>query len=163
LHEEYFKDTDPLAPVRLEIIDRATDEAVQRLIDAGLITRATRAARPLFPLDDPAAGPAPLSDAERAQAVAHRTHAARKLKMARVLGNTGFAEETRPALLEAAHSLTRALAIEHRLPEPPTLDDAFLPPLSQLWNDSLATLRGLMSDTNAAWQPAADALGKRLH
>src|SRR5207248_8225341 len=38
LHAEYFGDgqSNPLAPVRLEVIDRATDEALQRLMEAGL-------------------------------------------------------------------------------------------------------------------------------
>ena len=53
LHEEYFGpgQWDPLAPVRLEVIDRATDEALQRLIDAGLLAKTTRATRPLWPAD----------------------------------------------------------------------------------------------------------------
>ncbi|MEY2410047.1 MAG: hypothetical protein QOF48_2717 [Verrucomicrobiota bacterium] len=162
LHEEYFRDTDPLAPVRLEVIDRATDDAVQRLIDAGLVARTMRAARPLFPPPDDGSIPTPLSAAEREKATAHRAYAARKLKMARVLGDTGFTEETRSALLEAAHTIARALAVEHRLPEPATLDDVFLPPLSHLWNDSLAVLRGFAGDASADWNPVAAALGKRL-
>src|ERR1019366_7170811 len=53
LHGEYFGpgQWDPLAPVRLEVIDRATDEALQRLIDAGLLAKTTRATRPLCPAD----------------------------------------------------------------------------------------------------------------
>ncbi len=163
LHEEYFKHTDPLAPVRLEIIDRATDEAVQRLIDAGLITRTTRAARPLFPPEDALAGPPPLTEAEHAQVAAHRAHAARKLKMAGVLGDGGFADEARPALLEAMHSLARALAIEHRLPEPATLNDALLPPSSLLWGVGLDALRHFAGTGASDWKPAADALGKQLN
>jgi hypothetical protein len=60
LHEEYFRDTDPLAPVRLEIIDRATDEALQRLAESGLVARTTRAVRPLLAADEPSAVPLPL-------------------------------------------------------------------------------------------------------
>ena len=53
LHQDYFGpgQCDPLAPVRLEVIDRATDEALQRLIEAGLVARTTRATRPLWPLE----------------------------------------------------------------------------------------------------------------
>src|SRR5439155_15309753 len=53
LHEEYFGpgQSDPLAPVRLEVIDRATDDALQRLIELGLVSRTTRAARPLWPAE----------------------------------------------------------------------------------------------------------------
>ncbi len=53
LHQDYFGpgQSDPLAPVRLEVVDRATDEALQRLIEAGLVARTTRATRPLWPPD----------------------------------------------------------------------------------------------------------------
>ena len=160
LHAEYFNDTDPLAPVRLEIIDRATDEALQRLIDAGLIAPTTRATRPLFPADAPAAAPAPLTAAELEKVAAHRVHAARKLKMATVLGTTGFAAEARPTLLEAAHTLARALAVANRFPEPATLDDALLPPLSHLWSDALPLLRKFVASNDQPWQPLTSRLEK---
>ena len=44
--------------------------------------------------------------------------------MARLLGEGGLDEETRTAMLEAVLPLSRALAIENRLPEPGQLDDA---------------------------------------
>ncbi len=160
LHAEYFKNTDPLAPVRLEVIDRATDDALQRLIETGLVARTTRAARPLFPPDDPAAGAPLLTAAEREQAAAHRAHATRKLKMARVLGGTGFAEEARPVLFEAARLAARALAVEHRLPEPATIEEAFQAPFSHLWGDALGTLRTFATSTSVDWKPASEALGR---
>ena len=69
LHWELFGPgkTDPLAPVQLEVIDRATDEAIQRLIAAGLIGGTTRATRPLLPPANPAEA-APLSPEEQAKA-----------------------------------------------------------------------------------------------
>ena len=75
--------------MRLEVIDRATDEALQRLIDAGLLARTTRATRPLWPAETAEAAPPPLSAAELEKLSAHRQHAARKLKMARVLAMPG--------------------------------------------------------------------------
>ncbi|MHB8522599.1 MAG: DEAD/DEAH box helicase [Limisphaerales bacterium] len=161
LHAELFGPgrTDPLAPVRLEIIDRATDEALQRLIAAGLIARTTRASRPLFPAED-AAVPPPLSAEEKAQADAHRAHAARKLKMARLLGDGGLLEEARAPLLEALQASGRTLAVENRLPEPASLDDALLAPLAHCWKDSLPLLRAFVVDANHAWQPVAEALAK---
>ena len=160
LHDEYFGPGrwDPLAPVRLEVIDRATDEALQRLIEAGLMTRTTRAARPLWPAEAADAAPPPLSDAEREQAAAHRQKAARKLKMARLLGDGGLDEEARAALLEAMPALARALAIENRLPEPVSPDQALLPPLSVCWKDALTPLRQFTSDASAPWKPVADCL-----
>src|SRR5207248_798817 len=120
LHEEYFgpDQTDPLSPVKLEVIDRTTDEALQRLIEAGLISKATRAIRPLWPIEAGEAAPPPLSSAEQEKAGAHRQRAARKLKMAQVLGQSGFSDEARTALLDGLLPLSCALAIERCLPEP---------------------------------------------
>ncbi len=160
LHEEYFGPGcwDPLAPVRLEVIDRATDEALQRLIELGLVSRTTRASRPLWPDQTAEAAPPPLSEAERQKATTHRQQAARKLKMARLLGEGGLAEEARAALLEAVEPLAHALAIENRLPEPSTQEQALLPPLSICWKEALGPLRQFVGDAAAAWRPVADCL-----
>ena len=159
LHQELFGpgQADPLAPVELVVIDRATDEALQRLMAAGLIATATRANRPLYP-EPEAAAPPPLADEERAKAQAHRQQAARKLKMARLLDEGELAEESRAALLDGALALARALAVENRLPEPGALDDALLPPLSHCWKEALAGLRGFVADTTSACQPLAESL-----
>jgi hypothetical protein len=160
LHDEYFGpgQCDPLAPVRLEVIDRATDEALQRLIEAGLVAKTTRATRPLFPASETAAGPPPLSDTERAAAGQLRQHAARKLKMARLLADGGMDEEARPALLEAVLPLGRALAIENRLPEPATLEDSLLAPLSLCWKEALPVLRSFVAEPAQSPKPMLDAL-----
>jgi hypothetical protein len=160
LHTEYFGpgQSDPLAPVRLEVIDRATDEAVQRLIDAGLLAKTTRANRPLWPDATAEAAPPPLSDAEREKAANHRQQAARKLKMARLLGEGGLEDEARAALLEAVTPFARALAVENRLPEPATPEQALLPPLALCWKDALPSLRWFASDAAAPWKPVAEGL-----
>jgi hypothetical protein len=160
LHEEYFPkaQTDPLAPVRLEVIDRATDEALNRLIELGLVSRTTRAIRPLFSIDIAPGQPLPLSEEEQQKAGAQRGHAARKIKMANLLGEGGLCEEARGALLDAVLPLGRALAIESRLPEPGNLDEAFLAPLAHRWGDRLAILREFTRDPAAPWKPVAEQL-----
>jgi len=92
LHQEYFGpgESDPLAPVQLEVIDRITDEALQRLIDAGLLAKTTRATRPLWPAEASESSPPPLSAAELERSAGHRQRAARKLKMAQVLNDAGL-------------------------------------------------------------------------
>ena len=159
LHHELFgaDKTDPLAPTQLEVIDRATDEALQRLIAAGLITKTTRASRPLFPAEEEA-GPPPLSEVEREKAAASRAQAARKLKMARLLGEGGLVEEARPALLEAVHHLARVMAIESRFPEPSDLKDALLPPLSHCWKEVLPMVAGYCNGTDSDWKLVTDRL-----
>ncbi|MCI0536355.1 MAG: SNF2-related protein [Verrucomicrobiales bacterium] len=159
LHGELFGPgkTDPLAPTQIEVIDRATDEAIQRLLAAGLIAKTTRASRSLFPAED-ALGPAALSAEERAKAEVHRQLAARKLKMARVLGDTGFAEEARPALLEAIHAFGRAYAVEGRLPEPSGVNDTLVPPLSHHWQDALPIITRFVNDAAGDWKELAGRL-----
>jgi len=160
LHEEYFGagQCDPLSPVRLEVIDRATDEALQRLIEAGLVAKTSRATRPLWPADTSESAPPPLSEAERAKAMAHRQQAARKIKMARLLGEGELSEEARMALLEAVLPLGRALAIENRLPEPAGVDEVLLPPLAHQWRDALTPLRDFAINAAAPWKPVAECL-----
>lgn len=160
LHQDYFPpgQTDPLAPIRLEVIDRATDEALSRLVELGLVSRTTRAIRPLFPLEPNSTQPAPLSDTERQQAAAHRQQAARKLKMATLLSEGGLQEEARNALLEAVLPLGRALAIENRLPEPVAAEQAVLPPLSMSWKEALPELRNFLTDPTAPVKPLVERL-----
>lgn len=160
LHQDFFGPgkSDPLAPVQLEVVDRATHEALERLAAAGLISVTTRVCRPLFPESESASVPPPLSSEERAKADAHRAQAARKLKMAKLLGEGDLIEEARAALLDAALSLGRALAVEARLPEPASLDDALLPPLSHAWKEALPPLRAFVGDPTRPWAPLAEAL-----
>jgi hypothetical protein len=99
----------------------------------------------LFPVNAGIEAPPPLSDAERAQASACRQQAARKLKMARLLTEGGLEEEARAALLSAVQPLGRALAVEHRLPEPATAEEALLAPLSLCWHGALARLRPFLT------------------
>jgi hypothetical protein len=162
LHEELFGagKADPMAPTHLEVIDRAADDAIQRLIAAGLMARTTRAARPLFPEAPAATTPPPLSAEERDKANAHRAQAARRLKMARLLAQGELIEEARAPLLDAIHSLGRALAVESRLPDPPEPRDVVLAPLSLCWKGALQPLRDYVAQPAAAWQPVADALDK---
>jgi superfamily II DNA or RNA helicase len=159
LHGELFGPgkTDPLAPVQLEVIDRSTDEAIQRLIAAGLISKATRATRPLLPSAE-AAESVPLSAEELAKARSHREHAARKLNVARVLGEGGCEEETRTPLLEAIHRMGCALAVARRLPEPASARDAFVPPLSSAWAGALPSLQSFVENPTAGWKPTVEAL-----
>lgn len=159
LHSDLFGPgkSDPLSPTQFEVIDSATDNAIQRLIAAGLISKTTRASRSLT---DPDSTPTPetLSPEELAKIASLRQQASRKLKMARLLHDGELAEETRPALLEAALLIARALAVENRLPEPASLPDALTPPLSRLWTTTLEPLRSFLADANAPAGPLLDRL-----
>ncbi len=160
LHRDFFGPdrSDPLAPVQLEVVDRATHDALERLAATGLISVTTRASRSLFPEPDSASSPSPLSPEERAAAAAHRAQAARKFKMAKLLGGGDLFEETRAAMLDGALSLGRALAVEARLPEPDSLDLALLAPLSHHWQDALPLLRQFASGPATPWQPVLERI-----
>jgi hypothetical protein len=149
LHEELFGvgKSDPLAPVQLEVIDRATAEALERLARAGLVQLSIRATRHLYPAPD--TRPAGLSDADKARCAEFRTQAARKLKMARILHAEDLVEEARGALLGAVPLLGGALAIEHRLPAPADLRDAVAGPLAPHWGDATPLLRTALEQPDA--------------
>ena len=162
LHKEYFGlgQSDPGAPVQLEVIDRATDEALQRLIDAGLVARTTRASRPLWPMEPAGGALAPLSEAELAQAASYRQQAGRKLKMAGLLENGGLFEEAHEALLEAVLPLGRALAVEGRMPEPSSVELALLAPLAAMWKEALPLIREFVQGSAASLPAVLEALQK---
>ena len=143
LHGELFGPgkTDPLAPTQLEVIDRATHEAIEKLIAAGLISNTTRAARPLVPCENEAAKPTPLSAAELAKLQEHLDKATHSLRIGQVLGAAGFEEEARGHLLETMMQFGRAFAVQSRFPEPSSIQDAFRMPLSTSWGEALPLLR----------------------
>lgn len=162
LHQEYFppEQTDPLAPVQLQVVDRATDEALNRLVELGLISRTTRAIRPLLPTEAETNQTALLSESDREKASSHRQLATRKLKMAVLLGGGGLNEEARTALLDAVLPLGRALAVEGRLSEPANVQEALLAPLAHRWAGALTPLRQLVIDPAAPLGPVLELLQK---
>lgn len=161
MHQDFFPpgQTDPLSPVRLEVIDRATDEALARFVELGLVVRTTRAIRPLVPGEASRSQPAPLTEAERRQATTQREQAARKIKMANLLAGGGLEQEARQALLEAVLPLGRALAIESRLPEPCSAEQALLAPLAMCWKEALPVVRAFLGDPAAPVKAVAECLG----
>ena len=78
--------------------------------------------------------------------------------MAAVLAGGGLAEEARAALLDAVLPLGCALAVENRLPEPASLQDALLPPLGLAWKDAMSILRPFVQDASHPVAPALAAL-----
>ena len=159
IHAKLCADLESVAPVRLEVLDRATHEALERLIAAGLIAPISRAARPLHPV---AETPVPLSAQELARVQAHRDLAARKLKMARLLADGGLPDEARAPLLDAALAMSRALAVETRVPEPDALDDALLPPLAAAWGRHAIVIQDFMARPGAEGCQVMQVIGELL-
>lgn len=152
LHATYFGAGDPLAPVNLEVIDRDAQEAIERLIAAGLLAPTVRARRGLFP-----APGAPARTAEEETRLAGmRDHVSRKLKATRLLGEAGMNEEARAPLLEAFLAGARVLAAERGLGEPAGLEGALLPLI--FGAEALERLRAFAGEESADWRRAADLL-----
>ncbi|HEY3913237.1 MAG TPA: hypothetical protein VGN61_02025 [Verrucomicrobiae bacterium] len=149
-----------LASVQLEVVDRATHEAVERLVDAGLVARTMRAARSLWPEDDSTISPPPLSEVEREKARAYRSDAARKLRAASALADADLNEEARTALLSAIEPLGLALAVENRLPEPQSLEDALLPAMGTAWKNALPLVRSFLRESSLPVSQVVFALGQ---
>ncbi|MHA3772574.1 DEAD/DEAH box helicase [Verrucomicrobiota bacterium sgz303538] len=130
IHEKLFGNGngDPLAPVHLEVVDRATAEALERLRALGLVDTKIRATRHLHPESE--IQPALLTQEQIERVRELRAQAGRKLKMARLLNGGGFLDEAREPLLGAIETLGRALAIEQRLPEPDSVRAAVDGPIA---------------------------------
>jgi hypothetical protein len=159
LHKEVFANgySDPLT--KIEVLDRGTDEALKRMIDAGLIAPATRAIRPLYSRD----GDAPaisLSESEKQRALAYRQKSSRKVKIALLLEGGGLIEEAREATLETILLLGRALAVENRVPEPAEPNEALQAPLSLYWGEVLPAISEFAVTSSSLATPVAKMLQK---
>ena len=162
LHGDLFGagKTDSLAPVELLVIDRATDEALRRLMAAGLVTSTTRATRPLV-VGSVVNVPPPLSEEERARCAAHRAQSSRRLEMSELLQRANFRDESVAPLCDAILALGRALAVEHRLPVPTEIAQITLAPLSAHWGGALNEIRAF-AETGAELPLATTALRRLL-
>jgi hypothetical protein len=160
LHEELFGKGQPDPHTRIEVIDRATDEALKRLIEAGLIVPATRAVRPLYSRDGETPAPAPLSESEKQKALAYREKAGRKLKMALLLESGGLMEEAREAFLETILLLGRAIAVANRVPEPAELNEALQAPISIYWGEALPAISEFATTPSSPATQVAETLQK---
>jgi hypothetical protein len=136
--------SDPLAPVELEVIDRATADALQRLTEKGLFAPNVRATRHLHPSSGHAGDE--LSAEEQESVARFREKATRKLKLAQMLKNGEFVEEAGAALGEAILCAAQMLAVEARLPRPEKIADALRPPLAGCWGSASAVLRQFVDD-----------------
>lgn len=143
LHAEWFgrDKTDPLAPVHLQVMDRATAEALKQMAELGLVTPAVRATRHLFPAETDSAGR--LSPEEQLVIGNLRQSAARKLKAARTLALAELADEANVPLTEAICLMARARAAEQRWSEPKTIAEALTGPLAYIWGAAHPELMAL--------------------
>lgn len=160
LHAELFGPavSDPLAPVRLEVVDRATADALDRLVEAGLLQRTSRATRLLYAGDGVGAAIPALTADEREKAEGLRKAAERKLRMGRALGRAELLEEAREAITAAIVALGGALAVENRLPVPADAAQAVSQPILPYWGADSSDIRGYLTNPELGWQAIEKAL-----
>lgn len=169
LHADLFpdaaKERSNGAP-QLEVIDRATAQAIERLQAADLIQSRLRATRHLHPSGETTpAGAFALTAAEQARAASLRAQAAKRLKLARFLLSEDMREEAVAALREAARSIACAQAVEQRAGgEPATLAEALSAPHSRHWGEAIAVVRLIIADTpdTEALTAVLETLGRRV-
>jgi hypothetical protein len=136
----------PPEDLRLEVIDRSTEDAIRRLCETGLLQVRIRATRHLHPKGDMA--PVVLSEEERARIDSHWVRSKRKLKMGRILAAEELLDEARDAVGEAILSAARASAVQARLPEPESLKETILPPLVACWGESRSLIQRFLAESN---------------
>lgn len=145
-----------------EVVDRSTDEALQRMIQSGIIAPQVRATRPLYPVFEPEALRVSLSDEEKQRVTGHYRQAARKWKMARLLQQGELLEESRQALEETLLWLGRAFAVEQRQEEPADLKACLLPPLAHAWKESQGLIRRFVEDPQQLLDPVLQQVNKLM-
>jgi helicase-like protein len=162
LYEKLFENKHPGSPenVRLEVIDRSTQEAIRRLCEAGLLQLRIRATRHLHPKGD--MFPVVLSDEERVRVDSHRVRCKRKLKLARILAAEELLDEARDAVGEAILNAARANAVQARLPEPERLEETILPPLAVCWAESRSLIQRFLAESNHELGSIIEALDSSL-
>lgn len=160
VHQHFFgkNGADPLSPVNLQVIDKSTFDALERLAEAGLLETTVRATRHLHPAPGEEAGA--LSPQQRREADDLRRKAGRKIKMARILAAEDLSEEGREALLAALPLLGRALALEKGLPAPADAREAVSGHRQPLWGAASECLRDFVERSDASVLTTIVALEK---
>jgi hypothetical protein len=162
VYEKLLGNKRPTSPedVRLEIIDRSTEEAVRRLCNTGLLQMRIRATRHLHPKVEMST--AQLSNEERVRIDSHRARFKRKLKMGRILAAEELFDEARDAIGEAILYAARASAVQARLSEPEKLEETLLPPLAACWGESQPLIQRFLAESNHEYGPIIQALQSSL-
>jgi ERCC4-related helicase len=136
---------------QLEVVDRSTEEAVQRLCEAGILHKRIRATRHLYP--ESGTKSSPLNDEERERIAGLRDRLKRKLKMATILASEELLDEARDALRDAVLFAGRVIAGEARLPEPENLEEVLLSPLAVRWGNNRPLVNGFLTNPTSDLQP----------
>lgn len=151
----------------VEVLDRAAYESLQRLAAAGLIQFPEDGGRPLYPqVQLVAAGEGEVKNRLPAEALDRirvlSGEAENRLRLAEVLRGSGFSQESRKALEEAALAISRGLAVAAEAAEPQDLAAAFQEEPLARWEWSGLLVKTLIGEDEAPLDAVLEALRKTL-
>lgn len=163
LRDEFFPALDGNPPShQVDVLDRATFDAIERLVKAGLLQRTDTARRDLLDVNATPAGPAPLTAEEEARAKEATARAERCLRRAQVLGNADFPEDAITSLRDSLLPMAVARATRERGSIPATPADLLTDPWPALWSKAFPAVQQLLKFTAADplpdWRPIHAAL-----
>jgi hypothetical protein len=154
LRDEFFPSLDGNPPShQIDILDRATFDAIERLVKAGLLQRTETARRDLLDVAATPSGPPPLTPEEEARLREATARAERGLRRAQVLGNADFPEEAVISLRDALLPMAIARALRERWPVPATHADLLADPWPTRWSSAFPCVQQLLNSTAADTPP----------
>ena len=158
--EWFGKDARGHAPA-VEVVGRATHEALKRLIARGVLSEPECSVRTLYASGSGLAPSNLAPDSEKARVQALRRQAAAAYLRARQLVASLSFDAARQPLEEAVILLARAYAVQRRLAEPQDVRQAVSETFAGLWGDTLPVLEELLASDGSP-VAVARALGTKF-
>ena len=148
------------APV-VEVVGRATHEALKRLVARGVLSEPENTVRTLYAAGRGLAQPRLAPDSERAQVLELRRQAKAAYRRAKQLVASLSFDEARQPLEESVVLLARSHAVRRRLAEPQDVRQAVSGPFAGLWGDTLPAVEELLASDGSPVS-VARALGTKF-
>ena len=142
---------------QVDILDRTTFDAIERLVKAGLLQHTDTARRDLLDVTAIPAGPPPWTAEGEARLREDTARAERCLRRTQVLGNADFPEEAVASLRDSLLPIATARSIRERWTIPTTHSELLADPWPSRWSNTSPTVQQLLNSTAAdpllAWRP----------
>ena len=129
----------------VEVVGRATHEALKRLVARGVLNEPENTVRTLYMSGRGLAQPRLAPDSEKAQVLELRQQAKAAYRRAKQLVASLSFDEARQPLDESVVLLARAYALRRRFAEPQDVRQAVSEAFAGLWGDTLQVVRQLLA------------------
>jgi len=134
----------------VEVVDRATHDAMKRLVGRGLLREPLCVMRTLYLRGRGLSQPRLSPDSAIARAAELRREASRAFQRARQLVTRLSFDAARQPLEESVMLLARAYAVQHQQEEPHDVRQAFSEPFAGLWGELRSGLSELLEGDGSA-------------